>query len=141
MAGATKSIIIKAPLDKVYKVITDYENYPKFLTEQTGVTIKSRNGNIVEATFGLKVVMEIKYTLRMVESPPNKLAWTMVDGQMMKSNTGSWLLESQGENETKATYSIEVALKGLVPKSVSTGLIETTLPKTMEAFKARAESL
>ena len=86
-------------------------------------------------------MMEVKYTLRLTESAPNRVSWTLVDGQMMKSNEGSWVLEAVSPSATRATYTIEVALKGLVPKSVSTGLIDSTLPKTMEAFKARAEKL
>lgn len=141
MAGATRTVMIKAPIEKVWGVITDYEKYPEFLAEQSTVKVKSRNGNVVEAQFGLKLMMEIKYTLRLTETAPTHMSWTMVDGQMMKSNEGSWVLEAVSPTETKATYTIEVALKGLVPKSVSTGLIDSTLPKTMEAFKGRAEKL
>lgn len=141
MAGASRTVTIKAPIEKVWSVVTDYEKYPEFLAEQTTVKVKSRTGNVVEAVFGLKLMMEIKYTLRLTETAPTKMSWTMLEGQMMKSNEGGWTLEAISPTETRATYSIEVALKGLVPKSVSTGLIDSTLPKTMEAFKARAEKL
>lgn len=141
MAGASRTVTINAPIEKVWAVVTDYEKYPEFLSEQTSVKVKSRNGNVVEAVFGLKLMMEIKYTLRLTETAPTRMSWTMLEGQMMKSNEGGWLLEAVSPTETKATYTIEVALKGLVPKSVSTSLVDSTLPKTMEAFKARVEKL
>ena len=33
MAGATRSIIINAPIEKVFDVITQYEKYGEFLSE------------------------------------------------------------------------------------------------------------
>lgn len=139
MAGASRTIIINAPIEKVFEVITDYAKYPQFLSDMSGATVKSRNGNIAEVTFSLKLVMEIKYTLRLIEDKPNGLTWTMLDGQMMKSNDGGWKLKAVSPTQTEATYTVEVAVKGLVPKSVSTTLIDVTLPKTLEAFKKRCE--
>ena len=141
MAGASRTITINAPIEKVFDIITDYAKYPQFLSDMSGANIKSKNGNIAEVTFELKLVMAIKYTLRLVETRPTSVKWTMIDGQMMKSNDGGWDLKALGPNQTEATYTIEVAVKGLVPKSVSTGLIDVTLPRTLDAFKKRAETV
>ena len=59
----------------------------------------------------------------------------------MKDNHGSWLLESAGEGQTKATYTIEMSLGPLVPKSIVNAMAETQLPKMLESVKKRAESL
>jgi coenzyme Q-binding protein COQ10 len=140
MAGASKSIEINAPMEKVFSVITDYEKYPEFLDEQSGAKVISRNGNVVECSFKLKVIKEIEYKLRLVETPPSGLSWTLIKGEMMKENNGGWKLEDLGNGKTRATYSIEIGLGMLVPKSVATMLAEQTLPKTLEAFKKRAEA-
>jgi ribosome-associated toxin RatA of RatAB toxin-antitoxin module len=139
MAGASKTIEINAPIEKVFAVITDYEKYPEFLDEQTGAKVLSKNDNVAEVSFKLKVVKEIEYRLRIVESSPTGIQWTLIKGEMMKENNGGWKLEPNGD-KTKATYSIELGLGLLVPKSVATMLAETTLPKTLEAFKRRIES-
>ena len=140
MAGASKTIDINAPIEKVFSVISDYEKYPEFLDEQSGAKVASRNGNVVEVVFKLKVIKEIEYTLRITENKPNGISWSMTKGEMMKSNNGGWKLEDIGGDKTRATYSIEVGLGMLVPKTVANMLTETTLPKTMEAFKRRVES-
>jgi len=140
MAGATKSVDINAPIEKVYAIVVDYEKYPEFLDEQTGAKVLSRNGNIVEVSFKLKVVKEIEYKLRLVETAPTELSWTLIKGEMMKVNNGGWKLEALGADKTRATYSVELGLGMLVPKSIATLLAETTLPKTLDAFKRRAEA-
>ena len=63
-----------------------------------------------------------------------------VKGEMMKDNKGSWVLEEVSASQTKATYTLEMALGPLVPKAIVNTLAESQLPKMLEAFKARAEA-
>lgn len=140
MAGATRSIVIAAPMDKVFSIITDYERYSEFLPEVKRIRTANRRGNEVDVQYEASIVKTIKYTLRLKEEGPAKVSWSFIEGEFMKDNKGGWLLEDAGNGQTKATYSIEVALGALVPKTVVTALIDTQLPKMLEAFKKRAES-
>ncbi|MFT3842642.1 MAG: SRPBCC family protein [Myxococcaceae bacterium] len=140
MAGATRSIVIAAPMDKVFSIITDYERYSEFLPEVKRIRTANRRGNEVDVQYEASIVKTIKYTLRLKEEGPTKVSWSFIEGEFMKDNKGGWLLEDAGNGQTKATYSIEVALGALVPKTVVTALIDTQLPKMLEAFKKRAES-
>ena len=139
MAEAVRTIVINAPVEKVFKTITDYEKYGEFLTEVKRVTTSKRQGNQVDVHYEVDVIKTIKYTVRMKESAPNKIEWSFVDGEFMKDNKGSWTLEDQG-GKTKATYSIEMKLGPLVPGSIVKALTENQLPKMLEAFKSRAEA-
>ena len=139
MAGATRAIEIDAPIEKCFEVITKYEDYPKFLSDMKAVTVTARNNGNVEASFTLKVVMEVQYKLRLTEKAPNEVSWVLAEGKMFKQNDGGWKLEALGPNKTRAEYRVEVDIRGFVPKSVATGLVETTLPKTLQAFKERCE--
>lgn len=141
MPGATRSVVINAPLQKVYDVIADYERYPAFLPEVKSIKTSNRRGNEVDVHYVAEVVKTIKYTVRIKEEGPHKVSWSFVDGEFMKDNRGGWALEDLGNGTTKATYSIEVALGPLVPKTIINALVETQLPKLLENFKARAESL
>lgn len=140
MAAASRSIVIDAPVDKVWKVISDYDSYSQFLSEVKKIHTSKRQGNEVQVHYEVEVIKNIKYTLKMNEQPPGKVTWTFVDGEFMKDNTGSWVLEPAGEGKTKATYSIEMKLGALVPGSIVKALVETNLPKMLEAFKKRAET-
>ncbi len=140
MAGATQSIVINAPVEKVFDTIIQYEKYREFLTEVKEVRTSNRRGNEVDVHYKVDVIKTIKYTIRSKEERPNRISWSFVNGEFMKDNKGSWVLEPAGEGKTKATYNVEMALGALVPKSVVNKLVETSLPKMLEAFKRRAEA-
>jgi coenzyme Q-binding protein COQ10 len=139
MAGATRSIVINAPPDKVFDIITDYEKYPQFVSEVKKVTTSERQGNSVKLNYEISLVKTLRYTIRVTEERPRKMSWTFVEGDVMKTNTGSWVLEPEGEGKTRATYTVEVTVGPLVPKAIINGLVDQSLPKMMDAFKRRAE--
>lgn len=139
MAGASRSIVINAPMEKVFDIITQYEKYREFLPEVKEVRTSGRQGNEVNVHYKVEIMKTIQYTIRAKEERPTRMSWTFVDGEFMKDNKGSWVLEPAGEGKTKATYTAEMALGALVPKSIVNALVETSLPKMLEAFKRRAE--
>lgn len=140
MAGATKSIVIDAPVETVFDTLVAYEEYPEYLPEAKSVKTSNRKGNEVEVHYEVDVIKRISYSLKMKEERPNKLSWTFIKGEFMKDNHGNWLLEPAGEGKTKATYTVEMALGALVPKTIVNALVETSLPKMLEATKQRAEA-
>jgi ribosome-associated toxin RatA of RatAB toxin-antitoxin module len=140
MPGATRSIVIDVPMDKLFAVIADYQSYPKFLPEVKSIRTSKRQGSEVDVQYEIEVLKKIRYTLRLREEPPNLISWTFVEGELMRDNRGRWLLEPAGEGKTKATYSIDMKLGPLVPKSIVNVLVDSSLPKMLEAFKKRAES-
>jgi hypothetical protein len=83
--------------------------------------------------------MRLGYILRLVEDRPHSVVWTLEQAKMMSANDGGWKLEVVDDSHTRATYGLEIKLRGLIPKSVTTRLIGTTLPDTLQRFKTRAE--
>ena len=140
MAGATRSILINAPPEKLFDVITDYDKYGEFLSEVKKVWTSDRRGNEVKVHYEVDVIKTIHYTILAKEERPTRMSWTFVEGEVMKDNKGSWVLEPDGKGGTKATYTVDMALGALVPKAIVTKLAETSLPKMLDAFKRRAES-
>jgi len=140
MPGATKAILIEAPIEKVFGIITDYEKYVEFLPEVKRIQISARSGNQVEVQHEVAMIATVRYTLRLTEDKPSRVSWSLVKGEFMRQNQGSWLLEAQGDGRTQATYSIEMTFGPLVPRAVVNALVETSLPKMLSAFKARAEA-
>jgi ribosome-associated toxin RatA of RatAB toxin-antitoxin module len=139
MPGATRTIVINAPVEKVFDVITQYDRYPEFLPEVKEVRAANRQGNTLELHYKVDVVKTIRYSIRVTEERPRRMAWSFIEGEMMKDNKGSWVLEPEGEGKTRATYNVEMALGLLVPKAVVNALVDTSLPKMLDAFKRRAE--
>ncbi|NOJ91577.1 SRPBCC family protein [Corallococcus sp. CA049B] len=140
MAGATRTITINAPVEKVFDIVTNYDRYAEFLPEVKKVSTSQRQGNTVQVHYEVDVVKRIRYTIRVTEERPKRMSWTFVEGEVMKDNKGSWTLEPEGEGKTRATYNVEMALGALIPKAIINTLTETQLPKMLEAFKRRAEA-
>jgi ribosome-associated toxin RatA of RatAB toxin-antitoxin module len=127
-------------MERLFAVIADYARYPEFLPEVKSIRTSKRQGNELDVHYEVEVLKRIRYTLRLKEEPPNRISWTFVEGELMRDNRGHWMLEAAGHGRTRATYSIEMALGPLVPKAIVNALVDSSLPKMLEAFKKRAES-
>lgn len=140
MPGAQRTITINATPEKCWSVISDYERYPEFLPEVKKIRTFNRRGNEVDVQYEAEVVKLIKYTVHMNEDGPRGLTWSFIDGEFMKDNKGGWKLEDAGNGTTRATYSVEVQVGMLVPKTIVNALVDTQLPKLLENFKKRIET-
>ena len=143
MAQASRSIVIDVTPDQLFDVIVDFEKYPEFLPEVKKAKIDAGQGAIQEVTYNVDIKAKvIKYTLRHTSDRPNKLSWTMIRGEMMKGNDGSWTLKpGPRPGTTEATYTIDLKLSSLVPGFIERALAEQSLPGLLQNFKARAEKL
>ena len=143
MAQASRSIVIDVTPDQLFDVIVDFEKYPEFLPEVKKAKIDAGQGAIQEVTYNVDIKAKvIKYTLRHTSDRPNKLSWTMIRGEMMKGNDGSWALKpGPRPGTTEATYTIDLKLSSLVPGFIERALAEQSLPGLLQNFKARAEKL
>jgi ribosome-associated toxin RatA of RatAB toxin-antitoxin module len=143
MAQASRSVTVNVPQEKFFDVISDYEKYPEFLPEVKKVKVDGGQGSIKEVTYTVDIKAKvINYTLKHTAERPGKLSWTMVKGEMMKGNDGSWVLKPGAQpGTTDATYTIDLKLSSLVPGFIEKALAEQSLPGLLANFKARAEKL
>ena len=147
MPEAQRTIVINATPDKVFAAITDYAKYSVFLDEVTFAKVDSRLGNVVRASFEVDIkVKKISYTISLTEKENESVSWTLIKGDFMEINNGSWTLRDLGNGTTEATYKVEIVPK--VPRTlrfmkdkISKALAQGSLPKTLSSFKARSESL
>jgi coenzyme Q-binding protein COQ10 len=144
MAAITKEIVVGVPVERFYDVVVDYERYPEFVPGIRACRVRATTPEKqVEYELDLGV-RKIRYVLRMAEKRPASVSWSLVSGDMMKVSNGSWALASEG-GKTRAVYTVEIQITRppLVPQMivdrVSDELTRIQLPKTLEAFKARAE--
>lgn len=141
MAGASRSIVVNAPPEKVYDIVIAYDRYPEWLPEVKTIRTSDRKGNEVKVHYEVDFkIKTIRYTILAREERPTRMSWSFIEGEVMKDNKGSWVLEPEGEGRTKVTYNVEVAVGPLVPKSILNTLVDQSLPKMLEAVKRRAEA-
>jgi ribosome-associated toxin RatA of RatAB toxin-antitoxin module len=142
MGGGQDTILINVTPENFFKVLTDYENYPEFVSTVRHAEIVHRNNSTVDVFMELDLIKTITYTLEMHEEPVTKLSWNLKEGDFFKVNSGSWELEPAANGKkTRATYKAEVDLSLFVPKMITKKLVNHSLPKNMQDFKARAEEL
>ncbi len=140
MPQARRSIDIHATAESVFHAITDYARYPDFLPDVTRVEIVDRQEHVKVVTFELNLFkLTIIYTLRIVEEPFRRLHWTLVDSNWLKKVEGGWELETLNRQITRATYIQELKIKGLMPRIVSTKLVDFSLPAMLQQFKDTIE--
>ena len=141
MPGASRSIVVNAPPDKVFDTIINYDRYPEWLPEVKKIRTSDRKGSEVKVHYEVDFkIKTIRYTILAREERPQRMTWSFVEGEVMKDNKGSWVLEPAGEGRTKVTYSVEVAVGPLVPKSILSTLVDQSLPNLLENFKRRVEA-
>ncbi len=139
MASFSDSIAIKAPKEKVFEIVSDFARYPRFIPEVEDVKVLSKTRTRAKARFTVNLVKLISYTLDLRLSPPDKIAWTLVDGEFMDSNDGSWVFTALEKNLTDAAFSVQIGFPFWVPSSLAEGAIKSTMPKMMKHFKTEAE--
>jgi len=133
-------IEIAAPQDFCFEVISDLEKYPEFL-KTTSAVKTTKKGEQVLAEFQVSIVKTISYTLGFKLNKPTRIDWSLVRGDMMKKNSGTWIFESINPQLTKCIYQIDVEFGWLVPKSIVEMLTEVQLPDVMASFQNRVETL
>jgi ribosome-associated toxin RatA of RatAB toxin-antitoxin module len=145
MVEESRTIEVNVDPKKFFKVVTDYQSYPEFLNGQglRRVTINKDEGDIKIVTQEVELMgFKVAYTLRMVEDKARQqISWSLVKGQLMSRNNGSWKIEKLGPGRSRVTYSLELKLGSLIPSILTTKVAATQLPAMLNAFKRRAESL
>jgi len=140
MTRLSESIAIKAPIEEVFEVISDFENYPEFLHEIVAARIVKRAKGKAEVDFTAQIVSRINYTLDMKLSPPGRIDWSLIKGEFMEGNDGSWELAKLEPRLTDATFSVEMRFPMWVPKSFAEGTLKSGLPKMLREVKQEAET-
>ena len=139
MPSAVRTIEIDAAPSVVMGVITDFASYPSFLPEMKEARVVRHAGPEWEVAFSLALIRDLHYTLRLVQSSPLAISWSLVDGAF-QANDGRWVLEPRNNGaRTFATYTIAIQVATHLPGSIVRGLVDLALPNTLERFKAEAE--
>jgi coenzyme Q-binding protein COQ10 len=145
MAAITKEIVVGVPVERFYDVVVDYERYPDFVPGIRACRVRATTPEkLVEYELDLGI-KRIRYVLRHEEVRPSRVAWSLVSGEAMKVSNGSWeLADADGKTRARYTVEIQIARLPLVPQAlvdrISDEMTRVNLPRTLEAFKVRAEN-
>jgi coenzyme Q-binding protein COQ10 len=144
VALVSQEVVIDATIDRFFDIVIDYPRYPEFVPGIKACRVLEVGGEKhveYDLDLGLR---RIRYVLRHQEERPRRVSWSLVSGEILKVSNGSWELTAEGER-TRARYSVDIQISRppLVPQALldkmSDQMTRVQLPRTLEAFKARAE--
>jgi ribosome-associated toxin RatA of RatAB toxin-antitoxin module len=139
----TSSIVIDAPPAEVMAVIADFPAYPEWAQgmKQADVVEEGAGGRADKVHFELEATpIKDSYTLAYDWKGDSSVTWELVEGKMLKSMTGAYLLKPSGSG-TEVTYRLAVDLSipmiGMLRRKAEKVIIDTAL----KGLKKRVESL
>jgi ribosome-associated toxin RatA of RatAB toxin-antitoxin module len=143
----TSSIVVDAPPAAVMSVIADFPAYPAWAkgvkTADVVSNYDAAEGGRAREVFFILDVTPIKdeYTLSYIWSGDEQVTWTLVEGKMLRSLDGAYLLRDRGDGSTEVTYrlalDVSIPLIGMLKRKGEKILIDAAL----KGLKKRAESL
>jgi hypothetical protein len=150
---------IAAPTRAVHAVIDDLENYPSFMpyTAQCRVMKRDKNFILTYQRLSPKICADRDYTLRIrkkswpaAEGGQIYLSWWRTVnsiGQEEKPGVvrvdvcdGAWLLEPDGANKTRATYSVYTDTGGLIPAFLANHASQVGIGQLFEAVRKQVRN-
>ena len=140
MAAVERTEIFDAQIESIFEVITNYQEYPDFVEGVNEVEVHESSAEGAKVTYKLNVVKSISYTLKLHHERPHRVSWELVEGDLFKSNNGSWTLKDLGDGRTEVTYALDINFKGLVPKMITNKLTKSSLPAMMQSYHERAKN-
>ena len=140
MARIEQTVEIAVPREDFYRLITDFDSYPTFLSDVLAVNIQRQEESVYDVEFTVRVIRKLQYVLRLVGTPHEGLTWSFLGGRLFKRNDGGWKL-TDCDIGTRAVYTIDIEVKAFVPKAIINQLVGITLPSMLDQWKQRAESI
>lgn len=129
----SQSIIINAPIDKVWDILADMESWPEWNENIKSVSVPAfKEGQQFKWSINGS---KINSTIRKIQAP-EVLSWT--GSAMGMKAIHVWTLEDAGDNQT--IVSTEESLQGFFTLFFSHQKLHDTLLSWLNRLKQRAES-
>ncbi|SDK40476.1 Ribosome association toxin PasT (RatA) of the RatAB toxin-antitoxin module [Actinopolyspora mzabensis] len=141
---STQSIVIEAPATEIMAVIADFGAYPEWAeaVKEAEVLSRTDEGVAERVRFVLDAgVVKDTYKLAYEWSADGlSVSWDLVEGQVQKSQRGSYTLRPLEAARTEVTYSLAVDLSipmiGMFKRKAEKMIMDTALKE----LKRRVES-
>jgi ribosome-associated toxin RatA of RatAB toxin-antitoxin module len=142
----TVKILVNANSDRVWKVMTDYNSFPKFLPTVTAIKILENNGNqkVYEQVNTVQVLIfsqSSRVVIASTETYPSLISFQMREGDSIASLKGTWKIDSISPTQVLLANQVTVEPGASVPRDFFFNLYGENLTKTLSALKQEMEKL
>jgi len=142
------SVVINAPVEKVYALARDIEAFPEFMPDLKKVSIleRSPDGNRIKSEF-VGYIKDFRITIKWVEEDhwdenAKTCNFSLVRGDF-KSYSGTWTFEPEGEGTRYTSvidFEYDIPLIGPIIKSLVAKLMKQNVDNMLNAIKSKAEN-
>ena len=140
---AFQTINISAPMERVYAIALDVEQYPDWAKDVKEATVRSRDGEgrPLEVEFRASALgRSTHYTLAYDYSQaPKVLGWKMLRGDIMRSIDGAYTFAECADGTVEVRYDLAIELVVPLPGFVKRRA-EQRILNTVRELKVRSES-
>jgi ribosome-associated toxin RatA of RatAB toxin-antitoxin module len=139
---STQSITVDAPASEVMAVIADFPAYPQWVSAAKTVEVleTGEDGRARQVHFIIDAgAIRDDYVLDYTWDEDRSVSWTLVRGQMMKRQEGSYTLVDDG-GSTEVTYAITIDLSvpmlGMIKRKAEKVILDTALKELKKRVEA-----
>ena len=140
--SGSDTTIISATAERCFSIASDFEKYPEWAHDVKEATVLDRDaqGRAVKVEYRASAFgRSTHYTLAYDYSgAPQRLSWTLVAGDIMRSIRGAYVFEIVPEG-TRVTYELAIELVVPLPGFVKRRA-EVRILDTLKELKTRSES-
>lgn len=140
MPGAQAVETFNCTPAEFFKIASDYERYPEFLSEVKSCRVLKSDGARKLVEYKVSVIKSFTYELWMSEKANEEISWELAGGDVFKTSSGSWKLSPEGDR-TRASYAVEATFSLFVPGPIAKTLLSVNLPSMMAAYHKRVREL
>lgn len=137
-----ESIVVQADVATVLETVASFDDYPEWQDEMKAAeTLETdENGWGTKARFTVDAkVLSATFTLT-YEYTETSMSWTLVEGDKLTQNDGSYELKDLGDGRTEVTYTLEVGLSVPLPGMVRRRAAKQIVGSGLKGLKQRVET-
>ncbi len=142
ITSASHTLAIDAPAEKCYRMMYDFNLYPKWsiLLDKVRILDLHDDGRGRNVEFQANVLFrKVVYVLQYSYDDENLcLSWTSVGGDIL-STKGRYFFKPIGQDRTYSTYELDVSIDFYVPKRMVRFFSNIMMPRVMKGFKKMVE--
>lgn len=141
MIEIRKSVLVPYSPDKMYNLVTDIKNYPKYLPWCSHSEIKDQTHNTITASVFIEYLkVKTHFTTKNTNYPYDKIDMQLVDGPF-KHLAGSWYFIPLGENGCKIEFFLHYKFSNIFIEKIIGPVFNYITKNIVDCFIKEAHKL
>ncbi|OED37872.1 ubiquinone-binding protein [Chromatiales bacterium (ex Bugula neritina AB1)] len=141
MTHIERSALVTFSAEKMFDLVNDVANYPKFLPGCRSVEILHSSKNLLEARLDLaRAGLRQSFTTRNRLQRPYNMQLSLVDGPFTEFN-GSWQFTALSETACKVLFSLSFTVQNRLLGAAAEKLFSGLANQMVDVMCARAQQL